>query len=262
MIGLGTALLMASLSMTPAVALAAPPAEDSPDEGTRAAADTTTPPTPAPAPLPDWSPYIGQGLRFVFTDGTSFSGTLTRDDGDTVLVQGRDGGLYSVDKRQVAGLEYLPAPVPAPFPAPAPAPTPPPAAAEAEYQQAVEFKEAVKYELSRGESSAEYKRARGMLVGGAVLTGVGSLLTLSGFTAAATGDLVGSAGVSPSDTQPVSVTGFALLGAGVLTLGAGIPLLVIGKKRKDEVTQRVKRALSVAPTWSTTGGGARFGLSF
>lgn len=216
-------------------------------------------PSPAPpAPLPDWSPYVGVALRFEFQDGTAFTGTLQRDDGETVLVKGTDGGLYSVDKLQVVRMEYVPTPAPTPAPAPAPLP----ASSDAQYQNAVDHKEAVKYELSRGESAPEYKQARGMLIGGAVMTGVGSLLALAGLTAAATGDLASSAGATPSGTQPVTVTGFALLGAGVLTLGAGIPLMVIGKKRKAEVTERVKRELSATPTFSRDGAGVHLGLSF
>lgn len=265
----GAIALSVAVGTLPLSVWAGPPAGSETDTNTASPAPDVgapapePPATPEPAPLPDWSSYVGTPLKFVFDHDTSFVGTLERDDGETVLVTGTDGGTYSVTKRMVVRLEYLPQPPPQPppGPAPAPAPVPAPPPTDAQYQDAVAFKEAVRHELSRGESSSEYKQARGMLIGGAVVTGVGSLLVLSGFTAAATGDLADT--VTGTDDGPsLRTTGLALVGAGAISLGVGIPLLVIGAKRKRAVTARVKQQLSLAPSLGPDGGGLSLGMRF
>ena len=98
------------------------------------------------------------------------------------------------------------------------------------------------------------------------MTSLGSTLTLSGLVLTATGDAVATAGAAEDgEDQALLWTGIATFASGVLLLGAGIPLLVVGKKRKREITLEATEKIRASTRPMATrgrGGGLELLLEF
>jgi hypothetical protein len=216
------------LPLVAALAIAAP-------QTVNAAPRATQPAAPAPAPtLPDqvWAPMLQREVELIIRDGTVVTGTLIGHDATSVTVIGTDGVVKVQPKAAVVLLRAVPpaaAAVPAPVVVP---PAYPPASAAPPVAPAPQ-------RLPTG---------KGLLVSGAVLTSIGALLwaTSVGLAADRTTNYEGETypSFSPGVWAPFLVTS-------MFHLGAGIPMLAVGARRRraySEAGDRPSLSFAAVPS--------------
>jgi len=170
---------------------------------------------------------VQREVELVMRDGTIVTGTLAGHDAKTVTVIARSGVVAVHAKANVLVLQ-VPQPAPAVEPAPAAAPAPAPAVVVATPAPAEIFAPAPRMD-------DEPKRGIGLVVSGAVLTGVGSIFLLSG------------AGLLAVDGG--AEVWAPLLVVGLLHVGAGVPLMAVGTSRnRTHRAWRERHAFALAPT--------------
>jgi len=185
-------------------------------------------------PSAAWEAMEGHSVTAVMNDGSLSSGRLAGIKGETATLIDADGIVRTLDISDVAELREGPAaPPPAPSPAPAPA-LPPVAPRSSEAPRAGSFREErqrlAKLHRAHGDRYTG-KRGTPMYVTGIGMSTFGVLAIVTGGSLFGLGKARESSNSGDGSSLVSGSAGILVLG--VLSVAIGVPLMVVGERRRD-----------------------------
>lgn len=191
-------------------------------------------------PVAAWETMVGRDVTAVAKDGNTTAGRLEGIKDRTATIVDAGGVVRGIDIRTITELrENRPAPKPS---------APPPAVSGGSASEGKSNLDKASYQGPRG---------TGLYVTGIALTAIGVIATVSGVITFARG----RGGEDPS----LVVGGQVLMGFGIPSIAIGVPLMVVGERRRDRyrawLEQRAaNNRIHVSPTLGPLRGGWGLGV--
>lgn len=183
-------------------------------------------------PAAAWEAMRDRNVAATLLDGSVSSGRLVGLKGKVATLVDADGVVRTLDIADVAALrEARPSPAPPPPPKTGPPPPPPPPASKAKTgSRRAEREQLAALHRAYG---ADYTGKKGtpMYVTGIVMSTFGVLAIIMG----GAGFTLGLSRDNPDDaSQPGLIpAGKGLLVLGLVSFGVGLPLMIVGERRRD-----------------------------
>jgi hypothetical protein len=199
--------------------------------------EEVTPPSATPA-IPDasWTSMIGKRVEVTLGTGEVLTGQLAQDNGGSVTIIDDTQTVRVVSKAQATMLRPLDtaAATPAALPGTAPVAATPGMVPMAPDGMTRDQK--VNWELTQGTLASQYRKGKGLVLGGATFTILGTVLLIPGAILRAKGS------ASKSLTTILLASGGVIVGSGIILLAAGVART--GKVRRQA---EAKHPVTAAP---------------